>query len=268
MWATLAIASALSLAPAQAGNLEIKNDRITYGILGQERKDNKLLAGDVFVVTFDIEGLQVKDDGRVKYSMGMELINDTTKKAEFTKEPTELEAVNALGGSRLPAFALSEIGTETAPGNYTLKVTVADLNNKTKTTTLTRQFVVVPRKFGFVRVALTNEREMPVPALAVPGQTFLVNFAVIGFDLDQKNMQPDLAVEMRILDEAGKPTLTKAFTGDAKSVPAAFKKIVPMQFVLAVNRTGTFTIELTATDKVANKTDKQTMKFKVVEIPN
>src|SRR5207253_6869300 len=51
MWATLAIASALSLAPAQGEKLEIKNDRVTYGILGQERKDSKVLAGDVFVVT-------------------------------------------------------------------------------------------------------------------------------------------------------------------------------------------------------------------------
>src|SRR5438445_13448613 len=110
MWATLAIASALSLAPAQAGKLEIKNDRATYGVLGQERKDNKLLAGDIFVVTFDIEGLKPKDDGRVKYSMGMELINNKTGKPEFTRAGEELEATKAPGGTRLPGFALEETG--------------------------------------------------------------------------------------------------------------------------------------------------------------
>src|SRR5438045_752563 len=111
MWATLAIASALSLAPAQAEKLEIKNDRVTYGLLGQERKENKVLAGDVFVVSYDIMGLQVNEEGHVRYSMGMELLNNKTNKPEFTKDPKELVASNALGGSRLPAFAMSEIGT-------------------------------------------------------------------------------------------------------------------------------------------------------------
>src|SRR3954471_15485404 len=169
MWATLALASALSVTPAQAGTLQLKNDRITYGILGQERKDNKLLPGDVFVVAFDIEGLQVREDGRVLYSMGMELTSKEGK-SEFKKDPQELEAVNALGGSRLPAFALSEVGTETRPGEYTLKVTVTDRAAKA-TQTLTRKFEVLPRTFGFVRTALTYENSMPAPPLAVAGQT-------------------------------------------------------------------------------------------------
>ena len=40
--------------------------KIPLGIkcLGQERKDNKLLAGDVFVVTFDIEGLKQAHAGK------------------------------------------------------------------------------------------------------------------------------------------------------------------------------------------------------------
>jgi hypothetical protein len=251
------------------------NDRVTYGILGQERKDNKVLAGDVFVVTFDIMGLKVTDDGRVRYSMGMELLNNKTNKAEFTKDPTELEATNALGGSRLPAFAMSEIGTETTPGEYTLKVTVTDLTDKTKpTTTLSRKFEVLQKKFGFVRVALTtvptgpNEQTLPLPPLFVPGQSFLVNFALAGFDSDPKTSQPDLTVEMTIRDDAGKPTLAKPFTGEAnKNVPERFRKILPMQFLLAVNRPGKFTIELKASDKLGNTKAEQTLNFTVMDNP-
>src|SRR5437667_7368751 len=109
MWASLALAAVLQTTPAQASSLAIKNDRITYGILGAERKDNKLLPGDVFVVSFDIDGLQLSpQDGKVQYSMGMEL-TDAQSKSQFKKDPQDLEAVNALGGSRLPAFALSDI---------------------------------------------------------------------------------------------------------------------------------------------------------------
>ncbi len=269
MWATLAIASALSLAPAQAGTLEIKNDRVTHGIFGQDRKDASLLAGDIFVVTFDIEGLQVNAEGRVRYSMGMSLINNKTGMAEFTKEPQELEAVNALGGTRLPAFAMTEIGTDTVPGSYTLKATVTDLSSKEKTkptTTLTKKFEVLPKKFGFTRVALSSEGGSPVPPLAVPGQTFIVNFAMVGFEVDDKT-QPDIVVEMTILDKDGKPTLPKPFTGDAKAnIPAKFKNLLPMQFVLAVNRSGDFTVQLKATDKKGNKTAEASIAIRVVEM--
>src|SRR5262249_46660303 len=60
MWATLALSAAL-MAPSQKGTLELKNVRMTRGILGQERTDTKLLPGDVFVVAFDIDGLKVKE---------------------------------------------------------------------------------------------------------------------------------------------------------------------------------------------------------------
>src|SRR5437868_3494061 len=98
MWATLALAAVLQPAPAQqSAKLTITNARTTYGILGQERKSDKLLPGDIFVVSFDIEGLQVKDDGKVEYSMSMELKNKDGK-VQFKKEPQDLEAINALGG--------------------------------------------------------------------------------------------------------------------------------------------------------------------------
>jgi hypothetical protein len=266
MWATLAIASALSLAPAQAGKLEIKRDRVTYGILGQERKDTKLLAGDVFVVTFDIEGLQVKDDGRVRYSMGMELRNMQTGKAEFTKDPQELEVTNALGGSRLPAFAMSNIGLDTQPGKYKMIVTVNDLLATQKSSTkLERDFEVVAPKFGLVQVALFNQAGLPAPPIAVVGQTIVVNAAAVGFELD-KEMQPDLAFELRVLDQAGRPTVAKPFTGEAnKAVPKQNLRLLPLQFTLPLNRSGKFTIELKATDKVSKKEATQTLALEVIE---
>src|SRR5712692_2929841 len=115
MWATLALTAVLGSTPAQGTSLALDNIRETYGILGQKRPDAKLLPGDVYYVAFDINHLQVKDDGTVLYSMGMELI-DKDKKTQYKKEPTEREVVNSLGGSRIPSYALSVIGTDTPPG--------------------------------------------------------------------------------------------------------------------------------------------------------
>ena len=47
MWATLALSAAVSLAPAQANGLELKNVRFTQGVLGSARADSKFLAGEL-----------------------------------------------------------------------------------------------------------------------------------------------------------------------------------------------------------------------------
>jgi hypothetical protein len=75
MWATLAALTGLTLIPAQT-ELKLTNARPTLGFLGATLKDGetpKLFPGDFFFVSFDIEGLQVNDEGKVEYSMSMEL---------------------------------------------------------------------------------------------------------------------------------------------------------------------------------------------------
>src|SRR5262249_22379270 len=100
MWASLALSAALTLTPAQ-GKLDLVNPRPTFGILGQERKDKKVLVGDVFTLAFDVVGLQTKEDGQIQYSIGMELL-DKQGKSQFKQEPRDLEAVNSLGGNGMP----------------------------------------------------------------------------------------------------------------------------------------------------------------------
>jgi hypothetical protein len=269
MWATLALATALNLAPSQSGTLQLKNDRVTYGPLGAERKESKILGGDFFVVAFDIEGLKVRDDGQVKYSMGLEVLNKEGK-SQYREDPQDLEAFNALGGGRLPGFAHVFIGSDQPPGEYTLKVSVKDRNSG-QSDTLTKTFEVLPKRFGFVQVGLSYQApardvSLAAPALGVPGQTLLLNFIVVGFDLDKaRKDQPNIETSLRILDENGKPTLPKAFSGLANDVSAEYKKGIPMQFMLSLNRPGKFKLELKATDKVSGKTAELMLDLNVVE---
>jgi hypothetical protein len=268
MWATLALAAALLPAPAQSGGLQIKNDRATYGELGQERKDYKLLPGDSFCVAFDIEGLKMGDDGQVRYSMSLDLLNKDGK-SQFKQEPRDLESFNALGGNRVPAFALTEIGTDTPAGEYTLRVTVKDRSTG-KSETLVRKFEVLPTSFGFVRTQFLHlfpnlSVTPPAPPVAVPGQTFLVSCALVGFDLDKaRKDQPNIEATLRVLDEDGKPTLPKPYTGTTTEL-GQFKSVIPTQFLLTLNRPGKFKVELKATDKISGKTATQVLDLVVIE---
>lgn len=274
MWATLALLSAMNGLPAQAGQLELKNVRVTHGILGQERKDSVFLPGDMYVLAFDIDGLKVTNDGRVQYSMSMELTN-AKGEVQFKKDPNEMVTVNTLGGSRLPSFALTEIGVDTKPGEYQMKVVVKDGAAGTSVE-LKRKFDVKPTQFGIVRPGFTynplSDRQVGAPQvsppLAVPGQNLLLNFAVVGFELKGDKQDPNVEVKMEIADDSGKAVVEKPFSGSATNVDEEFKKlrVIPFQFPMQINRSGKFKITLTATDKHTNKTATQTLDLKVVEV--
>jgi hypothetical protein len=267
MWTTLALVTALSLAPGQAGQLTLSNIQSTSGFLGAERASNKFLPGDTFFLAFTIDGVKVDANGEVLYSMGMEVTNSQGK-AVFKQEPRDLTAFNSLGGNRLPAFAHVDVGLDQPAGEYTLTVTVMDRSSKAKQG-LTRKFEVLPKAFGLVRAStsIDPQAQIPAPHLGVTGQSFWVNFAAVGFERDKVKKQPDVAVEMRILDESGKPTLAKPYTGEVtagNNVPAEAQAL-PMQFLLALNRAGKFQVELQATDRIAKKTAKLSFPITVVD---
>jgi hypothetical protein len=254
MWTTLAFVAALSLAPGESGGLTLSNARTTSGVLGATRPDNKFLPGDTLVLSFDIDGIRVDRDGNYFYSVGME-VTDADGKPVFKQAPHEQQASNALGGTSLPAFATLQIGLDQPPGTYTLKVTVADLAARTSQT-LTRSYEVLPRAFGLVRPSLSSDPEghYPLPFVGA-GQPFWVNFSAVGFGRDRAKGKPDLAVTMRLLDEDGRPTTAKPLVGatNQEEIPAKVQDL-SMQFLVAPNRVGRFTIELKATDKVDGKT--------------
>jgi hypothetical protein len=264
MWSTLALTATLALAPAQDASLKLSNPRATYGSLGAERTSAKLLPGDIYFISFDIENVTVGKDGKVLYSMGMQLTNKEGK-VQFKKDPQEQEVYNSLGGSRLPAFAVTQIGLDTPPGEYTMTVTVMDRVSK-KSDKLSSTFEVLPSAFGIVQflVSYDYKVEVPAPPSAVPGQNFWVNFALVGFGIDTKTKQPNLSAELRVIDlETNKPVLPEGPTGKATEVTEQFKKILPMQFVLSLNRPGKFRMELTAKDNVGGKTAKQSLDFTI-----
>jgi hypothetical protein len=262
MLATLALAAVLQPIPAQNGELDLSNPRTTYGVLGQKRDSKELLPGDIFVVSFDIKGLKVKENGEVEYSMGMELKNKEGK-SQFKKEPQDLKAINALGGTQLPAFAMTDVGLDTPPGEYSLTVTVTDRLAK-KTATLERKFVVKKKELGIVALVLTDPNGSPMPPVAVPGQNLMVNYMLVGYGVD-KNMNPDLEFEMRVLDKAGNPTVKTPSKDTVKLPDPKSANLIPNHYLIPINRSGEFTIELKATDKISGKSVSEKLSITVID---
>lgn len=266
MWTTLALVAALGPTLGQADQLKLTNIRATYGILGAERQDNKLLPGDIYFLAFDIEGIKPDETGKVLYSMGMEVTNSQGK-VQFGSEPQKHEAINSLGGNRLQGSAFVRIGLDHPPGTFTVKVTVTDQSVKPmQTQTLERKFEVLKKDFGLVTVRTSYDPEgrFAAPPGGVVGQTIWVNFAVVGFGRD-KNKKPDIDVALRILDEAGKPTIAKPAPVVAKETLEEGVVAIPIALVISLNRPGKFTVELDATDQTTNKKSQVSFPLTVVE---
>jgi hypothetical protein len=265
MLTSLPVLLLLSLVPGQTGQLNLTNVRATYGILGAQRPDTRLLPGDNFVLCFDIEGVKADDAGKVLYSISME-VTDAAGKVYFKQEPQELEANNSLGGTSLQAYAAIQIGLDQPPGNYTVKVTVTDRATRAQGT-LTRNYEVLPKGFGLVRLNTTYDANGKIAAPYVgEGQVLFVNFLAVGFGRDSGQAQPNLSVALRILDQNGRPTLAKPYTGEInKDIPDKALS-VPMQFAIELNRPGQFTLELKATDKVTGQSATLSYPLKVREL--
>jgi hypothetical protein len=70
---------------------------------------------------------------------------------------------------------------------------------------------------------------------------------------------------MNILDENGKPTTARPVTVKVdKDVPESAVAL-PVRLLLSLNRPGKFTVELTATDRVSNKTATLSFPLAVAE---
>jgi hypothetical protein len=265
MWTTLALAVALGSALGQSDQISISNVRATYGILGGVRPDNRLLPGDTYFLSFDINGLKVDKAGKVAYSMGMEVTNSKGK-VIYGREPQKLEQFISLGGSRMPVFTWVDANINQEPGEYTITVSVADrVTNKRQS--LTRKFETLPKDFGLVRLMTTYDPDghQSAPPMGVAGQRLYINFFAVGFERDPKRKQPDVAVEMRVLDEDGKPTVADPFEGGVSDKVAQDVLGIPMSFTLDLNRPGKFTVLLNATDRVSKKTSKLSLPITVIE---
>jgi hypothetical protein len=269
MWATLTLLSALSLPAADAGDLQLNNARVTYGRFGPTRKDTKFLPGDVYFVTFDIEGLQFNKEGQAKYSTKMELF-DPKGASKFKSLDVPFELYTIQGGGKVSSDAFAEIQKDDAPGKYKMVVTVTDTNTK-KTAKLTREYEVADKAFGIVRLSCAfDDRDiLPAPAMGTIGQTLFLHYALTGFDRDPKTKQPKFKLETRMLDESGKPTLEQPVTRiTAEGDPVPEKDVlVPFLFPLALTKAGKYTVELTATDVLSKKTATVTWPLIVQEPP-
>jgi hypothetical protein len=266
MLQTLVLAAALNFGPAQSG-LSLTNARVTFGgQFGPNRPDRRYLPGDLFFMVFDIDGLRADPQGRVEYAIGM-IVKDAAGKVVLDTSNAEPTAsLIPLGASKLPARAYLVIGPE-MKGRYTCTIIVTDRKtNESKN--VEQDFEVLPPDFGIVGFHMAYDIEGNIqapqaPFQGVPGQILVMHFETFGFTRDQTTKQPNIQVEVRIFDEAGRPTTEQPQPFAVKQGVKEDYPWVGWHLPLPLTRVGTFTVEVKATDVLSSKVYKMAFKVKV-----
>jgi len=254
---------ALALSPASASALEIKNFRPCYAPVpfgaSRTEKDLKCLPGDFLLFTYDIEGL--KSDPKttkVSYVTILEMF-DSQAKPIFDAKRTPHEFIPQLGGTRMPGDVQLQMGRKQKPGKYVVRLTVQDrVANESKSET--RQLELLPQGFGFALVV--------APGVGFSGQHYVTEFALIDMGLDARK-QPDVKVEMRVLDEKERPVAPSTFWTLPRDLPmgidVAKENGAPLHFPLYLNRPGRFIIDILAKDNISKTEARLTYPLYVLD---
>lgn len=260
MWTALAFVLALDAVSPAADALAVTDVRATYGAFGATRPDKKVLAGESFCLTFNIRNLKADAGGELQYSLAIELLNPRGK-AEWKLNAPPSKGRTLLGGNALPAFAQAATETTAAPGKYTAKVTVTDERTQ-RTAVLTQGFEVLPADFGIADLAVSRDAKGSLPASprGVVGETLYLQFAVLGFKLNDRN-NPAVDLTLRVLDEAGRPVAAPV-EGPLTQAPPPGSKAEAF-LAVPLNRAGKFIMELTAVDTLAGN-ERRTKKLPLV----
>jgi hypothetical protein len=254
MWTTIALLSTFSTIPAQA-DLSLTHVRSTHGLLGPQRSSETISPGDILFVCFDLEGISVDDEGKVRYSTILE-VTDASGKVLFKQAPQKSEAKMSLGGNRVPAYAHISVGLDTPPGDYGYKITVKDLiSGKEKSISGTAK--VAAKDFALVRTAVSMDLDGQYPVIIyASGQGIWLSCSAVGFERDKTSKQPNVSFEIRVLDERGEPIHNKPTTNTVNKDLPEQASAIPMGFPLSLNRPGKFTVELLANDQISGKKAK------------
>jgi hypothetical protein len=243
--------AAFAFSPVETGSLRLSNVRATYGVLGPDRPDNKILPGDTLVISYDIEGIQPAADGKAHYRIGME-VKDRAGAVHFKQAPKERTVKMTPGAQSLPGVATLHVGLDQPPGEYAVTLTVTD-ETQHSSKEVTKPYEVVSKQFGLVRVGIdgdaTTKSVDPLFHTDRPGR---VSFSAVGFSHGPSG-QPDVRVVMTVQQD-GRTAFDRPNVGVLdKGVPGK-ALVVPMEFQLQLTHSGRYTVELRAEDRVSGQT--------------
>jgi hypothetical protein len=252
----------LACCTAEVRAVEFKNVHATYGPWGAPRPGKSMRPGDLYLLNFDLAGMNIDAKGVARYDITLEVFDPKGK--QVFKDSTKKAVVVALGGSSVPENARVLLGSDQAPGKYKVVVSVAEDGAKTPKQ-LVQELELLPHDFDIIFVAAQST--------GFVGQDYTLEYSLVDMARDSKQL-PKLTVTTRLVDEAsGKATLadpmvTKLPDDWPPEVLTSVAKPgrVPVTSPMFLNRPGRFKVELEIRDEISKKTIKFSYTLTVLDL--
>lgn len=238
---------------AAHAKLELRDVQAAHGMLGPQRADLDYLPGDEVFFRFTVAGARATTEGQVSGEMRLTL-TDAAGKAVL-RQSSPVQNTLAFGGDRFPAKAVVELGHQFPPGEYRLAVEYTDRVSG-ESDSFTEAFTVKPSEFGLVRVRFAADEagQGPTRVGGAVGQPLHLKLVAVGFDRSRGLI--DLEMDVRVLDDRGRPVApqgvrTAVRSDDADTVKAATHATFSAE--LTRTRPGDFVLKITVTDRQSGK---------------
>jgi len=256
------VALVVTSLPAQA-KLGVEHIEAAYGPLLPERKALEYVSQDLIFFRYLVTGAKVDEQGNVNVEALVQLTDANGK--EVSKQTLPFKGTLSLGGDSFSGSAYIVVGEQFLAGTYTLSVTLTDLLASQKVA-FQREVKVRSAEFAvvFPRFSYDLEGRVLAPAGGLVNQTLHFRIGAVGFDRSQEKV--DLVSHVQLLDTQGKELLPKALETIVKvDDPKVVKTTSMANFSgsLGLHRPGEFTLRITVTDRLAQKTATFEMPLRV-----
>jgi hypothetical protein len=251
----LSIVLLLAFSTSLRAELKLDNVRFTYGDLGPARADAKVLPGETLTLAFTIAGLTKDAGGNMNIVLAGELLDGEGK--SVAKMPAKtIKSLVALGGADVPGVLTFSLPNNFAAGKYVVRGVVKDALAGSEATT-EQAVEVLPARLGIVQFRLTNDAQGQTPSGGnmTVGQAVHVHCRAVGFARKEKRIH--LIGSLRILDAAGNATYPNPLSFSLDQEAPEDVTFATFRFAASANRTGRFTIQIEAQDKIAGRTVTQ-----------
>jgi hypothetical protein len=252
----------LTSTAAQA-KLEVENIQCAYGPLLPERKALEFYPHDFIFFRYLVTGAKVDERGQVDAEAVCRLTDKNGK--EVAKNTVPFKGPLSLGGTSFAGVAYVVLNEQLLNDLYTLTVTVTD-NLGSEKVTFSREVRIRPTDFAIIqpRFSYDADGKAHAPVGGLVNQTLFFRLGILGFDRSQGRV--DLLSSVQVLDEKGRELLPKPLetvikSDDAKQVKAT--NVAQFNGSLHLHRPGEFTLRVTVTDRLAQKTTKLELPLRV-----
>jgi hypothetical protein len=263
----LALGLVLLVAGSLRAEVQISHICAATGPFWPTKKDHCYYPGDSISFRYLVTGLKTDpSDFSIDATVTWTITDSDNKLAASESKPWSYHPV--MGNGTAPHITAVEVNERFKPGDYHITVVIKD-NHSGSEASFKRPVTIKPEEWAIAVVAFYRDPEGRIPGClnANLGEQLYYKMKIIGYEKERL----DCEMHLELLDEDGKDVIIKPFTQVFVNNNAKLIQSVPFLraegAVPTFTRPGDFTLKITVTDHVKERTATWEAPVRISPVP-